>query len=1603
MNMHITSFMSTGDVGVMMMPGVTEFYWYVTPEDFDDNLLRFNLSAGRLRHRWVPTSVGSAQRFLREAEEAEGLRLANDRYIIVKITLAEEIPNLSMDYPNAVVPGMMGAVLRVPITGELATTPSRKAQERGVELPDISFNTKATWVVETQPRRAPQSLQMGLMSAAEIFEMSTVEIISAGAFQVNEAADDETPIRGGVQDLRMGAFEDSAACEVCNLSLSRMDSSNSCQGHFGRVVLHEPIPKLQYLGTMKNAGIKSFPILNTLNSICLHCSRYMLPQGTLDSYADNVQGVFNLGKRNTGGFREVRNMMRSSSASAPGPFYIYHGSKPEDRKTCPHCDQFSPTLEFNHTQATFYFNQPDERYRNAARNIDFNTAYIALANIIDEDCKFLGLDPAHSRPEDLFFKVMPVSPNSSRPTLSLPGKKMKDLNDLTKLYQDVVHANERLRNSSIKGQSTAYNRRMLYLSVSRVYDNQNKKIGSGGTTQERGYGGSERAVSYKGIKNRLEGKRGRFRNNLQSKYVNNVSYSTITPDAALAIDEIGVPKQVAMICTVTEKVTTKNLDRLKMAVLNGRRTYPGATGVYMDGDAHNNAQGNLYRASESTAERLVPGMVVKRHIVDGDTGLFNRAPSLHRQSILAFRSKVVETKSLSMNPTVCIPFNADYDGDAAKFHFVQSEEAISEARRLMALDKNIIHARYGKLTVATDQDQTSGLYLLSHTDKRRKGEWNPLTGLGYTLEGIPYISKSLALSCYTYVFSEIRGEKELKSLYLSEKKVSTTKMPPFEEWKRSSKYRTVDSLPESDYSSPDGTECYTGRAIFSHLFDVLDCQYVSATFTGNTPAVNEDGLIKRKPDGGKIKERVIVYQGKLISGTLEKDSFGEGGSSLAPAFIYHEGYEAGQAKLVEYIEMVTRLGYAGHRVIGYTMGISDVNVYKPETLQKIDDLYDKYSSRIEKTIDSWYDKSFVEKATASDKVDAILDPMNYIEEKIFNLASEYEDLILAPIEDEQGSGNSMQIAVRSKARGKDQNVRQMGGSFGIVLVGGKRIVHGVSANRAMPHFPLVNPKTGELYPMNHPRHTGFVKSGYASGMSPTEYWLTSSAGRRSTVESGQGQISTSGYLERKMIKAFEPVVVNDRKQVVNVRTGRIINPLVGDDGLAPYHIRGSDDKELNGKGHTITLQPLLMEFNCKHDKPLEQAHSGQYLEHQCLECSKGSDISKFETELSGLLYAPSSKSIRAITDLLQSREMYAADLRKMGKKFVEYYNDSICRTGEAIGATAGGCLGEPATQSALRSFHFAGKMSFQGSVDRLKQMLESPMMEESIKSPQTKVPLRADYNTEAMANKLATVCRRVEATKIIDVIEYDVERGLISVQFNRKTVEYLGISKSTNILQRQIMKSLRREDLGLGSVRAVSEALSWDSKFIVAIPFADSAMLLKAKEAVLSTPISGITQATSVSVIEQDGRYSLDIRHARNATLNAIVDQLHEYLEVEAIETNNLGWIYEKFGLEAMLWMFHQELDFQMNGPGGVGEYDVRYIRMICDLMGEEGRPMGLGPSGIGSTHNYSALSAASLENVPVAMMGSSIMGNRDELRGPAEAIVSGAIPMIGDYAPKTQ
>jgi DNA-directed RNA polymerase II subunit RPB1 len=59
----------------------------------------------------------------------------------------------------------------------------------------------------------------------------------------------------------------------------------------------------------------------------------------------------------------------------------------------------------------------------------------------------------------------------------------------------------------------------------------------------------------KSVRCRLKGKEGRLRGSLMGKRVDFCSRTVITPDPSLAIDQVGVPHQVAKGQTVPETVT----------------------------------------------------------------------------------------------------------------------------------------------------------------------------------------------------------------------------------------------------------------------------------------------------------------------------------------------------------------------------------------------------------------------------------------------------------------------------------------------------------------------------------------------------------------------------------------------------------------------------------------------------------------------------------------------------------------------------------------------------------------------------------------------------------------------------------------------------------------------------------------------------------------------------------------------------------------------------------------------------------------------------------------------------------------------------------------
>jgi len=200
--------------------------------------------------------------------------------------------------------------------------------------------------------------------------------------------------------------------------------------------------------------------------------------------------------------------------------------------------------------------------------------------------------------------------------------------------------------------------------------------------------------------------------------VNFSARTVISPDPDIDIDEVGVPEEIAKELTIGVNVTERNIGRMKEIVMKGGE-HPGANYV-------RRADGKKVKITESNHEALGEeidiGWNVERHIGDGDIVLFNRQPSLHRVSLMAHYVRVMPGKTFRLNPAVCPPYNADYDGDEMNLHVLQTEEARAEAKILMAVQRNIISPRFGRPIIGGIHDYITGLFLLTHGERRFERE-----------------------------------------------------------------------------------------------------------------------------------------------------------------------------------------------------------------------------------------------------------------------------------------------------------------------------------------------------------------------------------------------------------------------------------------------------------------------------------------------------------------------------------------------------------------------------------------------------------------------------------------------------------------------------------------------------------------------------------------------------------------------------------------------------------------------------------------------------------------------------------------------------------------
>jgi DNA-directed RNA polymerase II subunit RPB1 len=554
-----------------------------------------------------------------------------------------------------------------------------------------------------------QSIQFHVYSDDEVRNLAAVQVTNCSTY------DRRVPKSNGLNDIRMGVNDPHLICPTCGLS-------STCSNHYGFIELEKPVIRIGFLNN----------ILQLLKCVCWACSRPKFYNSEKPFPKDMTKSI-----------RDKCVDIKNIKAGDPKEFLKLISEACKKKMICPweECDNPCglPQCHFTKHNKVFlkrifsekaieYLEKDEEFILERERLFPDDIKYI-LANISHDTYTHLGFDCEKSHPQNFIMKALLVPPPNIRPANVAGDTQVRCENDITLLYQNVIRANTELKllldefhkkisHDYIEGHDYPQDivdawDKVQILTGSIINQNLKTLETYSGKTALFQSNAPKRVM--KDIKSRLCGKRGRLRANLSGKRVDHAARTVIGPDSSHDIFQLGVPSKIMNTLTIPEIAANFNIELLRKKIIIGANEENGALSVKIKGNTiylH-----NLKRErKEEIAFNLPLGACIERHLVDGDWVVFNRQPTLHKASIMAFKAYRVGGYQFKLSLACTRAFNADFDGDEMNLHALQDYGAIAEAQELMAVPHQIVTPQNNNVLISLVQDGLLGAYKLSNSE-----------------------------------------------------------------------------------------------------------------------------------------------------------------------------------------------------------------------------------------------------------------------------------------------------------------------------------------------------------------------------------------------------------------------------------------------------------------------------------------------------------------------------------------------------------------------------------------------------------------------------------------------------------------------------------------------------------------------------------------------------------------------------------------------------------------------------------------------------------------------------------------------------------------------
>ena len=309
--------------------------------------------------------------------------------------------------------------------------------------------------------------------------------------------------------------------------------------------------------------------------------------------------------------------------------------------------------------------------------------------------------------------------------------------------------------------------------------------------------------------------------------------------------------------------------------------------------------------------------------------------------------------------------------------------------------------------------------------------------------------------------------------------------------------------------------------IMSQILPPMSLKVKNKQFNGETEKADSSNNI------------IEIINGKYIRGQMDKGILGSGTKGL----IHRVCNDYGNMASAEFVDDIQNIVTEYMKQSAFSVGISDL-ITDDKTNQKIISIISDKKTDVKNLIDQVQIGIFENNSGKSNEEE--------FETKINNLLSKAQSEAGREALKNLDKENRFVIMFNAGSKGTEINIQQMTACLGQQNVDGKRIPYGFE-HRTLPHYHKYD---------DSPAARGFVESSYINGLSPQELFFHAMGGRIGLIDTAV-KTSTTGYIQRRLIKGLEDLMVN-YDMTIRTNKSKIVQFSYGDDNIDTIKVENQE-------------------------------------------------------------------------------------------------------------------------------------------------------------------------------------------------------------------------------------------------------------------------------------------------------------------------------------------------------------------------------------------------------------------------------------------------------------